>query len=318
MGWIEGNTGETGTYNLGFSSERGCGIILDSSTNIRLTSGKDSATYITGEKLQASLDNAIIMETKISPTDLYGTTIKNEATGEETNDWDKGRIFINSKGRFDTQAYNQIHLMTNKNGIIDSNTGDSDVGTTSYETEFLMRGSHTARYNTDQNSDDKLNNGFIRLQLPGTVRVSLGPDNWNEYNPYNLFEVSTTKAKFEIYNDTRAANDQNKLDPLLTGYCYNIDGFNHFNIRNVDALKIQTNTEHFLEMLNNSYIKLCSTNSLYLESGGAGGVSISLTTPGSTERKSQMKITGKSDQTSELNVENILPKNQHGIYARFA
>ena len=51
MGWIEGNTGETGTYNLGFSSERGCGIILDSSTNIRLTSGKDSATYITGEKL---------------------------------------------------------------------------------------------------------------------------------------------------------------------------------------------------------------------------------------------------------------------------
>ena len=50
--------------------------------------------------------------------------------------------------------------------------------------------------------------------------------------------MSTTKAKFEIYNDTRAANDQNKLDPLLTGYCYNIDGFNHFNIRNVDALKI--------------------------------------------------------------------------------
>ena len=87
---------------------------------------------------------------------------------------------------------------------------------------------------------------------------------------------------------------------------------------NVNALKIQTNTQHFLEMLNNSYTKLCSANSLYLESGGAGGVSISLTTPSATEGKSQMKIIGRPNGDSELNVEKILPKNQHGIYARFA
>jgi hypothetical protein len=68
MGWLEGsrdnpnfnskeeetedNPKTLATYNLGFKSKAGCGIVLDSATNIRIDNDKEiGGTYFNGNIL---------------------------------------------------------------------------------------------------------------------------------------------------------------------------------------------------------------------------------------------------------------------------
>lgn len=195
MGWLEGSTSENITYNLGFQSSQNCGIVLESSTNIRLQSGVGNNSEL-GEEYQNIYlyGNRAIVSTKkgIDLNTRYGDSagaLSYELYGEE---WNIGRIKIDSTNRLDGFAEHQIQFLTERTGTDDQRLGDENTigaANTPFSTQFVMRGNKTGEFVTDGENGSIVNKdtseSFIRLQkynnyAGGNARISLGNDPWGK------------------------------------------------------------------------------------------------------------------------------------------
>lgn len=314
MGWISGSLGksenstepeEATTVNLGFQSSNYCGIVLESSTNIRIQSGMQNLTtgdtdnpnlynniYLKGGSTQINAVRFILLETseKLGTEDFF-----NE------DSWNKGLIRINSGGRLNQTATREMQFLVDQSGDMDLNTGNPNAGVT-YSAQFVMRGKNLSA--TSAENVTTLPDGFIRLQLPGTVRMSLGEDPWSwdslvtnetDNSKTYYFELATKKEnKLEIYSDTNPNlsnqyDDGTKIPFYRGGNNFEAQSFEHINLRSslgicltaaTDSKSNKTVTEKDGTSSSlpyyNSYLQLADNaemavqNNIYLYSGGNG------------------------------------------------
>ena len=314
MGWISGSLGksenstepeEAATVNLGFQSSNYCGIVLESSTNIRIQSGMQNLTtgdtdnpnlynniYLKGGSTQINAVRFILLETseKLGTEDFF-----NE------DSWNKGLIRINSGGRLNQTATREMQFLVDQSGDMDLNTGNPNAGVT-YSAQFVMRGKNLSA--TSAENAKTLPDGFIRLQLPGTVRMSLGEDPWSwdslvtnetDNSKTYYFELATKKEnKLEIYSDTNPNlsnqyDDGTKIPFYRGGNNFEAQSFEHINLRSslgicltaaTDSKSNKTVTEKdgtssslpyynsYLQLADNAEITV--QNNIYLYSGGNG------------------------------------------------
>ena len=197
MGWISGSLGqsedsteseEVTTVNLGFQSSNYCGIVLESSTNIRIQSGMQNLTeentdnpnsynniYLKGSSTQVNANRLVLLET----SDSYG-----DVESFYGDSWNNGLISINSGGRLREIAKGEIQFLVDgpSEENIGKNIGNPDEDNKSYSAQFVMRGKNLPA--TEQ-VNSQIVDGFIRLQLPEKVRFSLGDDPWIQYSRQN-------------------------------------------------------------------------------------------------------------------------------------
>ena len=185
MGWIKGAASPNGdTYNLGFKSYDNCGIILESATNIRLSSGMGANIsdlgnaynniYFEGGSSQFTNDRFILLSTLLS----FEGNDDNE--GFYKKSWNRGMIQIDAGGRLYQNSRGEMQILVDYNEeFLDYNSG-SPIVNPAYAAQFLMRGKDYAA--TSAENSKKIKDGFIRLQLPGKARFSLGDDPWIHFS----------------------------------------------------------------------------------------------------------------------------------------
>lgn len=193
MGWIKGASSPNGdTYNLGFKSYDNCGIILESATNIRLSSGKGTNInelgnaynniYFEGGSSQFTNDRFILLQTLLNFQDNDSTEVSGGFY--DSKYWNRGMIQIDAGGRLYQNSQGEMQFLVDykKGTYLDYNSGSPTVEP-KYAAQFLMRGKGYPA--TSAENSETINDGFIRLQLPGKVRFSLGDDPWLQYSRQN-------------------------------------------------------------------------------------------------------------------------------------
>ena len=182
MGWIKGAASPNGeTYNLGFKSYDNCGIVLESATNIRLTSGIGNNIndlgnaydniYFKGGSSQFTNDRFILLQTLLNFYDNDSTEVNKGFY--DSKYWNRGMIQIDAGGRLYQNSHGETQFLVNyKGAYLDYNSGNEGA---TYDVQFLMRGKGYTASSTNQTV---VTDGFVRLQIPDKVRFSMGNDPW--------------------------------------------------------------------------------------------------------------------------------------------
>lgn len=230
MGWLQGKTEDTETWNLGIQSAENAGIILESQTNMRLEAGlQDGGNFDGGLFLKAPR----IISTAEKTNEIYSTTIDTSLKRHIGADFDHpSRILIGSGGIIETVARAQIRFGVSANGGNDRendgvNTiptyfdlyggrtkrgGDEDYH---YEAEFMMTsvGATGPGTGDDQEAPDNV----IRMQIQDKVRLALGQDTWNLYTSINGNRVWNDPDRF-LLSTTDGNTDSEKTSFLSINY----------------------------------------------------------------------------------------------------
>lgn len=182
MGWIKGAASPDGdTYNLGFKSYDNCGIVLESATNIRLTSGIGNNIndlgnaynniYFEGGSSQFTNNRFILLQTLLNFYDNDSTEVNKGFY--DSKYWNRGMIQIDAGGRLYQNSHGETQFLVNyKGAYLDYNSGNEGA---TYDVQFLMRGKGYTASSTNQTI---VTDGFVRLQIPDKVRFSMGNDPW--------------------------------------------------------------------------------------------------------------------------------------------
>lgn len=308
MGWIKGASSPNGdTYNLGFKSYDNCGIVLESATNIRLSSGLGGNIsnlgnaydniYFEGGSSQFTNNRFILLQTLLNFYDNSST----EASGGfyDSKYWNRGMIQIDAGGRLYQNSQGEMQFLVDYKGeYLDYNSGSPTVSP-AYAAQFLMRGKDYPA--TSAGNSKKIKDGFIRLQLPGKVRFSLGDDPWIQYSRQN----DTREYQWDLtcnYIKTNTGEDEGEIAVASTNsyigsvssyYLDSIDsdqgGFN-LDVKDYDHVHIYTamgvylgaqynssTTEYQSRIYMDTGIYMQSyTGSITLNSAGGGGPYLAL------------------------------------------
>lgn len=313
MGWIKGAASPDGdTYNLGFKSYDNCGIVLESATNIRLTSGIGNNIndlgnaynniYFEGGSSQFTNDRFILLQTLLNFYDNDSTEVNKGFY--DSKYWNRGMIQIDAGGRLYQNSHGEMQFLVDYNGtFLDYNSG-IPVPNPQYAAQFLMRGKgYTA---TSAENSGKVKDGFIRLQLPGKARFSLGDDPWIHFSRQDDtreyqwdLTSSYTKTNTEEGDSGIAVASTNSYTGSISNYFFNssdsdqggfnldVNGYDHVHIYTAMGVYLgaQYNGKTFeyqsrIYMDTGIYMQ-SYTGSITLNSAGGGGPYLALV-PGSS------------------------------------
>lgn len=310
------------TYNLGFKSEAHCGILLDSSTNVRIDSADIGGTYFNGAKLQANLTNEI---------NLF-------QFGSNPNAYSGIKIF--TKNELKERSSKRISIQIEKNS---TNVNSFLSGNNNINSRLLL---DNKKINEETSTSlAELAVGLTKKEGQDDLQISS-----RLYMEEKRFELSADGGNVKISSQSTGANESGSSQDL------SIYTNNHIRMRSKNGIligKIELNkdggvTNDGLAYLNLGYnteppfgnhkmtkgaalnsgngpLTLISPNSgygaPYILLGGEDGESsihistqkdIMITTSGQAESNKITVLAG------DITFDTPLPDNQHGIYARFA
>lgn len=284
------------TMNLGISSQEGCGIVLNSQSNVRIDSASDRGTYFNGGVFTAKMNKGI---------DLY------QINSEDAN----YGIRIHSMKDLNQRSADRIKLSVESNRPFSADWSDTEKITDIHGNENWVY-----RYNTAI----ILEKNYLRLHkytTDGTAgQISIGENK-------SVIEL-VSNINSALQSITIGKNNNNSIS--FNGYGqYLLEGQNigkntqnnqSFNIilYNNDGTEVKPTGQFLLRgrVGEESYFK--SAGPLSLNSYGATGASIKIGIDKDNPNILNIKSNNFNLTKTSLIVENIPAKNQKGIYARFA
>lgn len=315
MGWLEGsrdnpnfnskeeetedNPKTLATYNLGFKSKAGCGIVLDSATNIRIDNDKEiGGTYFNGNILQMDMNQDI-----------------NILQQSEKN----GRIRIGSVGQILSRSREKIRFAIEPN-YTGRNYGHNFEDTTEIKDNENGTSTTNYLYNTAFALDDK----NIYLNYQDIVQTIIGIGNANQKDYYK-FSVKTNPTTGDPYYRALTINKNGEtIGTKMSSYSFDTDP-NSTSAKFL--LTIQGKNKEGVEQPK-SFFKLYSSQTKSELSAGHGLLLQSTTGTKNPQIILGETVIGTEDEYRKgdsvivkgghLLVDDIPPENQKGIYARFA
>ena len=315
MGWLEGsrdnpnfnskeeetedNPKTLATYNLGFKSKAGCGIVLDSATNIRIDNNKEiGGTYFNGNILQMDMNQDI-----------------NILQQSEKN----GRIRIGSVGQILSRSREKIRFAIEPN-YTGRNYGHNFEDTTEIKDNENGTSTTNYLYNTAFALDDK----NIYLNYQDIVQTIIGIGNANQKDYYK-FSVKTNPTTGDPYYRALTINKNGEtIGTKMSSYSFDTDP-NSTSAKFL--LTIQGKNKEGVEQPK-SFFKLYSSQTKSELSAGHGLLLQSTTGTKNPQIILGETVIGTEDEYRKgdsvivkgghLLVDDIPPENQKGIYARFA
>lgn len=355
MGWLQGtreiekkddegnitNTISVATYNLGFRSEKNCGILLDSATNIRIDSSDKNGTfgtYLNGRTLKAKFSNEISLQ-------QIGF-----AEGENEEETNTNKFYSGIK-LFSTNEIKEY----SKNSILLQITPTATNESSFYNQDRI--GARLWLYQPPVLKDEEGN--ITNSSKPyGELAVGLDKNSGGGFNKTSRLYIDEKQFKLSADNESAIISAES-TDPsqTSTGHDLSIYANQHIKMRSISGIligKIETElkdgkieiTNNGSAYLNLGYatafgnhtptegailnsgigpLKLVSPNNNYgypyiLLGGSNGEASIHM----STGKAITIQTSNQTDENkitiSAGNITFNTPEanRQHGIYARFA